>query len=131
VFATTALVVDYYDRKIPLPPHDIVFSGIGDADICSDSLAAAAAIIAHPARPVINDPRAGAQTGRLANVERLHGIPNLIVPRMTKVQRRRLAGKGAAETVAAHGLNFPVLVRAPGFHTGRHFVRAATAEALA
>ncbi len=41
VFATTVLVTDYYDRKIPLPPHDIVFNSIGDADICGDSLAAA------------------------------------------------------------------------------------------
>ncbi|HEY5065597.1 MAG TPA: tetratricopeptide repeat protein [Xanthobacteraceae bacterium] len=131
VFATIVLVVDYYDRKIPLPPHDIVFNGIGDADICSDSLAAAAAIVARTTRPVINDPRAVARTGRLGNVERLRRIPNLIVPRMVKVARRRLAGQTAAQTVAAQGLEFPLLVRAPGFHTGRHFARAATAEALA
>lgn len=131
VFATIALVADYYDGKIPLPQHDIVFNGIGDADLCGDSLAAAAAIVARSGRPVINDPDAVAGTGRLSNVERLRGIANFIVPRMAKVPRQRLAGNTAAETVAAHGLHFPLLVRAPGFHTGRHFVRAATVEALA
>jgi hypothetical protein len=131
VFATTVLVADYYDGKIPLPPHDIVFNGIGDADICGDSLAAAGAIVARTTRPVINDPRAVARTGRLENAERLRGIPNLIVPRTAKVARQSLTGQTAAGTVVAHGLSFPLLVRAPGFHTGRHFVRAATAEALA
>ncbi len=131
VFATTVLVADYYDGKMPLPPHDIVFNGIGDADVCGDSLAAAAAVVARTTRPVVNDPRAVAGTGRLDNAKRLRGIPNLIVPRMAKVPRQRLAGQAAAETVAAHGLSFPLLVRVPGFHTGRHFVRAATADALA
>ncbi len=131
VFATTVLVADYYDGKIPLPPHDIVFNGIGDADICGDSLSAASAIVARTTRPVINDPRAVSRTGRLANTERLRGIPNLVVPRMVKVPRQRLDGEAAAETVAMHGLSFPLLVRAPGFHTGRHFERVATAEALA
>jgi hypothetical protein len=131
VFATTVLVADYYDSKIPLPPHDILFSGIGDADVCGDSLAAAAAIVSRTRRRVINDPRAVARTGRLANAVRLRGIPNLIVPRIAKVPRHLLASQTAAETVAAHGLSFPLLVRAPGFHTGRHFVRVATTDALA
>lgn len=131
VFATTVLVADYYDRKVPLPPHDIVFNGIGDADLGGDSLAAAAAIVARTARPAINAPQAVARTGRLNNVERLRGIPNLIVPRMARVRRQYLAGQDAAKVIAAHGLHFPLLVRAPGFHTGRHFVRTATAEELA
>ena len=131
VFATTVLVADYYDGKVPLPPHDIVFNGIGDADLCRESLAAAVAIVARTARPVINNPDAVTRTGRLNNVERLRGIPHLIVPRMAKVPRQYLAGQGAAKIVAAHGLHFPLLVRAPGFHTGRHFVRTTGAEELA
>jgi Tetratricopeptide repeat len=131
VFATTVLVADYYDRNMPLPPHDIVFSGIGDADICGDSLAAATAILANTGRPVINDPRAVARTGRLANVERLRRIPNLVVPRMVKVPRTMLTGSSAAQTAAANGLSFPLLARIPGFHTGRNFVRVETVERLA
>ena len=130
LFATTVVVADYYDCKIPLPPHDIVFNAIGDADVCGDSLAAAGAIIAQTGRPVINHPHAVARTGRLANVEQLRGIPNLIVPRMVKVPRTSLIGPRAAETAAANGLSFPLLARVPGFHTGRNFVRVETAEQL-
>jgi glutathione synthase/RimK-type ligase-like ATP-grasp enzyme len=32
--------------------------------------------------------------------------------------------------VARHGFRFPLLVRAPGFHTGRHFLRVESPEAL-
>jgi tetratricopeptide repeat protein len=131
VFATTVLVADYYDRNIPLAPHDIVFNSIGDTDMCSEGLAAAAEILAHTDRPVINHPRAVGRTGRLANVERLHGIPNLVVPRMAKVPLASLTGSNAAESVAANGLSFPLLARVPGFHTGRNFVRVETAEQLA
>jgi len=131
VFATTVLVADYYDRNDPLPPHDIVFNGIGDADICGDSLAAAIAILAHTSRPVINHPRAVVRTGRLGNVERLRGLPNLILPRMVRVRRASLTGSRAEETAVANDLSFPLLARVPGFHTGRNFVRVETAEQLA
>jgi hypothetical protein len=131
VFATTVLVADYYDRNIPLPPHDIVFNSIGDADMCSESLTAAAEILAYTDRPVINHPHAVARTGRLTNVERLRGIPNLVVPRMAKVPLASLTGSSAAKTVADNGLSFPLLARVPGFHTGRNFVRVETSEQLA
>jgi hypothetical protein len=131
VFQTTALVTEYYDGRLPLPSHDIVFNGIGDADLCGEGLQAAGSILARASRPVINHPRAVRKTGRRANAERLRGIPNLIAPRMVSVPRRLLAGPQAAGTVARHGFSFPVLARAPGFHTGHHFVRAETPAALA
>jgi hypothetical protein len=57
------------------------------------------------------------------NVERLRGLPNLIVPRVVSVPRQLLAGPEAAAAIADNGFSFPFLVRAPGFHTGRYFVR--------
>ena len=33
--------------------------------------------------------------------------------------------------MARHGFRFPLLVRTPGFHTGRHFLRVESPEALA
>jgi hypothetical protein len=50
---------------------------------------------------------------------------------MAKVPRTALCGAGGADVVAAKGFAFPVLLRAPGFHTGRHFVRAESPQALA
>ena len=56
---------------------------------------------------------------------------NVIVPRMDVVPRRLLAGPEAAATVAGSGFDFPFLVRAPGFHTGRYFVRVENLPELA
>ena len=36
-----------------------------------------------------------------------------------------------ASRLARHGFNFPLLLRTPGFHTGRHFVRVESRTALA
>jgi hypothetical protein len=131
VFQTTVVATEYYDGKIPLPPHDLVFNSIGDADICAEGLQAACAILARTTRPVINHPLAVLKTGRVANVARLRGMPDVIVPRMVTLPRRALAGANAAGIVARNGFCFPVLARAPGFHTGHHFVRAETAQELA
>ena len=131
-FAVTVLVADYADANAPLPPHDVVFNAIGDADLCGEALAAACALVARSPRPVVNHPARVAATGRLANAERLRGLPGVVVPRLVMVPRKAFAAPAlAAAAVAASGLEFPLLVRAPGFHTGRHFLRAETAAELA
>jgi hypothetical protein len=54
-----------------------------------------------------------------------------VVGRMAALPRRRLVGPDAGAIVPGAGFSFPLLARAPGFHTGHHFVRAETAEELA
>ena len=130
-FRTTVLVTEYYNPKLPLPPHDIVFNSIGDADLCGEGLEAASALIARTSQPVINHPARVLKTGRAANAERLRGLPGVIVPRMLRLPRRVLTAPEGGETINASGFTFPLLVRAPGFHTGHHFARVATPDALA
>ncbi len=130
-FRTAVLVAEYADSDAALPPHDVVFNSIGDADLCSDALTAAQANLARTDRPVINPPAAVRATGRVANAERLRGIPDLVVPRMASIARERLAASDGPSTLATAGFSFPLLVRAPGFHTGRHFVRVEHAADLA
>lgn len=130
-FQRTVLVTEYYDGKTPLPPHDLVFNSIGDADICAEGLEAAQKILARTTRPIINHPLAVSRSGRAANIERLRGVSGVVVPRIATLPKGALAGAGAAAVVAANGFSFPVLARVPGFHTGYHFVRAETAEELA
>jgi len=125
-FQTTVLVTEYFDHKAALPPHDLIFNSIGDADLCGDGLDAALALLKRTGRPVINHPAQVRNTGRMNNVERLRGLPNVVVPRMLRLPRRVLAGEDAAAAVAGNGFAFPFLVRAPGFHTGQHFVRVET-----
>src|SRR5580700_5463411 len=131
VFQTTVLVSEYYDAKVALPVHDVVFNSIGDADSCAEGLEAARSVLRRTSRPVINHPLAVGITGRAANAERLRDLPNVITPRMATVPRRALAGPEAAVVVAAKGFSFPLLLRVPGFHTGRYFTRAENAEKLA
>ena len=50
---------------------------------------------------------------------------------MATVPRRALVGPDAAAVVAAHGFAFPFLLRVPGFHTGRYFVRVENPDNLA
>jgi hypothetical protein len=131
-FQTTVLVTEYHDPKVPLPPHDLIFNSIGDADLSDEGLEAALAVLARSSRPVINHPAAVRKTGRASNVERLRGLPNVVVPRMARLPRRALLdSEAAASAIVGNGFAFPVLLRAPGFHTGRHFIRAETAEQLA
>jgi hypothetical protein len=131
VFQTTVLVAEYAEPDAPLPPHDVVFNGIGDADLCRDGLEAACAIVARSPRPVINHPHTVLRSGRAANAERLRGLQDVVVPRMATLRRQTLAGSQGGAAVAALGFAFPLLLRSPGFHTGRHFVRVETAGALA
>ena len=129
-FQTTVLVTEYHDPNVPLPPHDLVFNSIGDADLCREGLEAALAVLARTNRPVINHPQAVLKSGRAANVERLHGSPGVVVPRMATLPRRVLASSEAAAVVAGAGFSFPFLVRALGFHTGIFFERVDNLQEL-
>jgi hypothetical protein len=128
-FQTSVLVAEYADQNAALPPHDLVFNSIGDADLCGEGLDAACTILARTTRPVINHPAQVRKTGRAANVARLRGLPNVVVPRMATLPKRILMGPDAA--AALGDFNFPLLVRAPGFHTGQCFAHVETPEALA
>jgi hypothetical protein len=129
MFQTSVLVAEYADALTALPPHDVIFNAIGDADLCGDALAAAQAIVARSGRPMINDPSAVRATGRMANADRLRGLSDVVVPRIIRVARDRLLGPMASAELA--DFPFPILLRAPGFHTGRHFVRVVNANELA
>jgi hypothetical protein len=129
-FQTTVLVAEYHDPNVPLPPHDLVFNSIGDADLCREGLEAALAVLARTDRLVINHPQAVLKTRRTANVERLRDLPGVVVPRMATLPRRVLASSEAAVVVAGAGFSFPFLVRALGFHTGIFFERVDNLEEL-
>ena len=122
VFAVTALYAEGYDAARPLPAHAAVFNAIGDADLCAAALAKAAECAVRTSAPVVNAPAAVAATTRTQIAARLAGIPGMVVPEIRTLARG---------DVANAGLSFPVLVRAPGFHTGQHFVRVEAPADLA
>ena len=122
-FLTHTIVAEYADRVAALPPHDVVFNAIGDADLCRPALAAAAALLRRSAAAVVNPPRTVALTGRADNAARLGGLPGVIAPRVAAMPRAALEAPDAAAALARRGLAFPLLLRSPGFHTGRHFAK--------
>jgi hypothetical protein len=130
VFRTFVMVPEFYDPKVPLPPHGVVFNAIGDADLDAPGLAAAERVVALTRAPVINQPSVVLGTGR-ADHARLAHLPGVVAPATVTLARGLLSGAEAAATVARHGFRFPLLVRTPGFHTGRHFLRVESLPALA
>jgi Flp pilus assembly protein TadD/glutathione synthase/RimK-type ligase-like ATP-grasp enzyme len=130
IFAVTALYAEFHDRARPLPAHDVVFNAIGDAELCGEALAGAAAVLARTDAPVVNDPGAVLATTRDENARRMSGLAGVVAPRTVRLERELLAGEDAPARLADLGLDFPLLLRSPGFHTGQHFVRVAVAEHL-
>jgi glutathione synthase/RimK-type ligase-like ATP-grasp enzyme len=131
VFLTTVVVADHLDPATPLPAHALIFNAIGDADLCRPALEAAHRLTANTSVPVINDPRAVMKTGRLDNASELAGLPGVVTPKIRSMPRWRLAGVGGAGFLAESGFSFPLLLRSPGYHTGRNFVAVETADGLA
>jgi tetratricopeptide (TPR) repeat protein len=121
-FLTSVIVADYLDPRVALPPHQLIFNAIGDADLCAPALEAAAALVARTTAPVINDPRAVMKTGRIDNAARLAALPGVVTPKTSAVDRAMLAGPDGANAIANLGYVFPLLLRSPGYHTGRNFI---------
>lgn len=122
-FQTSILMADYYDAAHPLPRHRVVFNSVGDADLARRALRGAEAIAARTPAPLLNEIPAVLATTRENNSRRLRSVPGLIAARTVTLPRESLASSTADATLALHGLEFPVLLRTPGFHTGQHFVK--------
>ena len=130
IFETFVVVPEFYDRKTALPAHQVVINGIGDAEVSRGALAAAESVIALSRAPVVNSLAAVLATGRSNNAKRFGELPGVVTPITATLPRERLSGPEAAGTLAGCGFEFPLLLRAPGFHTGQHFVKVETFEAL-
>ncbi len=119
-YKVTVLYVEYYDPALPLPPHDLIFNAIGDAELCGQALAIADRIVARSPAPVINPPALVLKTGRLAHAARMGTLPDVRAPRMHLLDENGMPNLG-----------FPLLLRAPGFHTGQHFTKVDREEDVA
>ncbi len=122
LFAVTQIHAEFYDSAQPLPPHALVVNAIGDADLCAVALDRAETLLAGTDAPVVNHPARVRATGRVENARRLAGVPGVVTPRMMALPREALAEAAA--------LQFPLLLRAPGHHTGRHFLRVESRKGL-
>jgi hypothetical protein len=125
LFEVTTLIAESAPPDIVLPPHDVVFNAVGDADRCERALAAAVRIVAASAAPVANDPERVRETTRLRNAQRFAGLDDVATARMMQFRRDDLASPNGVALLEAGGFGWPALLRSPGYQTGEHFVRVA------
>ncbi len=132
LFQSTVATVEYLDRpqKLDLASYRLIFNVIGDADLCMTGLEMANNLAAKASAPVINMPAAVLRTGRLENSLRLSRLPGVKTPRMTAISKTDLGSGSAMQKLTENGLAFPLLMRAPGFHGGHHFVRIESPDKL-
>jgi hypothetical protein len=122
-FAKSTLVAEFSDPQMLLPPHALIINAIGDAERCSTGLRTAAALLARAQAPILNAPRSVQLTARRLNARRFAQLPGVVAPRVVRLRRSRLAHGDAEAVLQAAGLRWPLIVRAPGFHTGLHCLR--------
>ena len=120
-FQVSWLVVEFADRLPPLDGYDTVINAIGDADRCRRGLDAAAALLRGTSVRVLNPPERVLTTGRETLADRLGGLDGVRTPRVRTLPRNLFREGLAAATLAAEGWRCPLLLRAPGYHSGHHF----------
>jgi hypothetical protein len=121
-FAVTKLVVELFSPGAHLPPYDMIFNAIGDADSGAEALMLAQRITAGKRKgAVLNPPDHVLRTTRVENAGRLRSIPGTLTPRTQIFPREKLIGWDGGMTLAEHGFHFPLLLRSPGHHTGHNF----------
>jgi glutamate/tyrosine decarboxylase-like PLP-dependent enzyme len=129
IFQTTILLPEFYDTTAALPPHQLVINAIGE-EAGPGALEAAQLVVSLTSAPVINPPDAVFATSRSNNATRLAGLAGVVTARTARVPRVQVSSADAAGTLASLGIEFPLLLRAPGFHTGLHFLRVESLEDL-
>jgi tetratricopeptide (TPR) repeat protein len=132
--ATNTIVrwnVDYAtdDQEAGLPPADVVFNGIGNADIAEASAERIGRL--HACRPVLNPPDAVARTRRDRLAALLADIPDVVAPQVVLLRRDDIAGGALPARLQAAGLMPPLLLRPIVGHGGAGLVRVDGTAALA
>jgi hypothetical protein len=130
--ATTTCItwyVEYADdaQERDLPPFDVAFNVIGNADVMEESLARVSRF--HARIPVLNPPAAVGRTRRDVLPQLLAGIPGVVSPPTVRVPK--MAMPVVAERLAAAGIGYPVLLRPIVTHGGEGIQRCDTAADLA
>ncbi|MGH7442541.1 MAG: hypothetical protein ACREKE_07715, partial [bacterium] len=123
IFLSTLLFTEFQDPTAPLPAHDLIFNAVGDAELGAEALAQAQVLAKRSGAPLLNDPRQVALSGRADNARRMAGIPGLVVPHIADLGRAKLEAPEAFQTLEGLGFRFPFLLRARGFHAGKHFAK--------
>ncbi|MBV8084520.1 MAG: tetratricopeptide repeat protein [Chloroflexi bacterium] len=126
-FESTVVTVEFLDPAAALPKYRLIVNAISDADRCPDALRQVEALIARCGAPHLNTPARVLATARAASAAQLGALQDVVAPRIATYRRACIS----AEMLHASGFSWPLLLRAPGYHTGEHFLKVHRAEELA
>lgn len=115
-------------RLDTLPPADLVFNAVCDADLNSRALGQARRIIDRLGVPAINPPEAVYQSTRDRAAERLRSDTGLWVPTTLRVRPERLADIEAI--IDSRRMPLPFIMRPAGGHNGEKMLLIRSREDL-
>ena len=103
-----------------LPPYDLVFNAIGEADFMPEITAHVSSFLNSLRHPPLNAFEAIANTGRDKLPALLADMPHAVIPATIRYER---PGKSLPDVVAAAQMSPPVLLRPFGAHGGQGVVK--------
>jgi tetratricopeptide (TPR) repeat protein len=110
------------DQMNALPPYDVVFNAIADADLTERSSRNVAGFMQVCARPVLNHPDRIQRTRRDLMSALLADIDGVATPQTARIEPETLAAHGLAQAAKRSGIKSPWLVRPIGSHGGQGLV---------
>jgi Tfp pilus assembly protein PilF len=117
------------DQAENLPPYDVAFNAIGNADVMDESLDSVSAFSSR--HRLLNSSHAVARTRRDRLHQLLDGIPGIVVPRVLRVARGDVGMGDLVSRLGDAGIECPVLVRPIVGHGGEGLQLVRTPQELA
>jgi len=124
--------IDYAtdEQQASLPPFDLAFNAVGNADWDAQCFDRAASFARHCARPLLNPPERVARTRRDMMPALLAGIPDVVAAQVARLSREEIKVGGLRERLEREGLACPLIVRPFGHQGGVGVILAETAADL-
>lgn len=116
-----------------IPEVDGIYCSITDADKSASELRLASELVRRSALPVVNDPETVLLTRRDLNARRFKEFAGVVFPATIALPVRGNQNPVALveNAMEVHGLEFPVILRSSGLHTGQSMYRVENRRQLA
>ncbi|MBV8650920.1 MAG: tetratricopeptide repeat protein, partial [Alphaproteobacteria bacterium] len=114
----------------PVPDHDLIFNAVAESDDAAPILEAIAAFTRESAVPLINSSAHIMNAARHRFPALLQGIPRCIAAMPLRLSPAELRAPSLAQTLAAHGIRLPFLLRPVDSQAGRDLIRIGAPEEI-